>query len=557
MRAGEWLRFRDINAARLSWQRASQVADQLAADDPDRKAMRVAPRALLCVTAFRTGSVFDENAFEETCQLADAADDKVSLAMAMCGRVHTLTFGGRYRESSQLASELVALLESFSDPMLELTLLFGASTAKIANGEITATLRLAQRVIDFAEGDPLKGASVIESPLALALIFRASARMCLGAKGWKADLARAVEMVGEFIPIGESDVLFWKYAFGVVVGGLRPDAAAVRETAEILQLAQQRGDDLSVWSARFLHGFILAQQPEPDRGRGLSLLATVREAVVDQRSIAVFLPLIDIEFAKEKALHGDIDDAVGLLRAILERENGSSVIGPQGPAAEVLVELLLQRGGPADIAAAREAIDRLAAMPTEPGVVIYEIALLRLRALLARACGDEPRVSAVRGSLSRYGERARLRRPHRDGRGDDMTRLAYRLGVPEGFTEKFAAGLASYGENKCIEFEGRWYTGDDITEYAEAIAGLLRKPAWPMMRRSAWWSAIVYSTPPRSSGFWPPSAALMIYSFQSPSRSGATSRSLNCRPSWPTVRTGPAKSSPRQSGQAAQVWRSR
>jgi adenylate cyclase len=390
MRAGNWLLFRDINAARLSWQRASQVADQLAADDPATMAMRVAPRALLCVTAFRTGSAFDEKAFEETCQLADAADDKVSLAMAMSGRVHTLTFGGRSRESSQLASELVALLESFGDPMLELTLLFGANTAKIANGELTATLQLAQRVIDLAEGDPLKGASVIESPLAVALIFRASARMCLGAKGWKIDLARAVEMVGEFTPIGEPDVLFWKYAVGVLVGALRPDAAAVRETAEILQLAQQRADDLSVWSARFLHGFILAQQPEPDRGGGLSLLATVREAVVHQRSIAVFLPLIDIEFAKEKALHGDIDDAVGLLRAILERENGSGVISPQGPAAEVLVELLLNRGGPADIAAAREAINRLAAVPSEPGVVIYEIALLRLRALLARACGDEP-----------------------------------------------------------------------------------------------------------------------------------------------------------------------
>ena len=102
----------------------------------------------------------------------------------------------------------------------------------------------------------------------------------------------------------------------------------------------------------------------------MSLLATVREAVVRQRSIAVFLPLIDIEFAKEKALHGDIDHAVDLLRAILERENASTVIGPQGPAAEVLVELLLQRGGPVDVAAARDAIDWLAAMPTEPGVVI-------------------------------------------------------------------------------------------------------------------------------------------------------------------------------------------
>ena len=46
--------------------------------------------------------------------------------------------------------------------------------------------------------------------------------------------------------------------------------------------------------------------------------------------------------------------------------------------------------------------------------------------------------------------------------------------MPESFTETFAAGLASYGERPCIEFEGRWYSGDDITEYADAIASVLR-----------------------------------------------------------------------------------
>ena len=53
-------------------------------------------------------------------------------------------------------------------------------------------------------------------------------------------------------------------------------------------------------------------------------------------------------------------------------------------------------------------------------------------------------------------------------------RDAYRLGVPESFTETFAAGLASYGDQPCIEFKDRWYTGDDITEYADAIAAVLR-----------------------------------------------------------------------------------
>ena len=48
MRAGTWLANRDIRAARTSWQRARQVADRLPAEDPDRTAMRIAPRTLLC-----------------------------------------------------------------------------------------------------------------------------------------------------------------------------------------------------------------------------------------------------------------------------------------------------------------------------------------------------------------------------------------------------------------------------------------------------------------------------------------------------------------------------
>ena len=232
MRAGAWLTFRDIKAARLSWQRAIQVADRMPADQPGRDAMRVGPRALLCATAFRTGSAFDDAVFEETCRLADATGDKVSLAMALSGRVLTLTFGGRYRESSRLASELVALVESFGDDMLELTLLPLATAAKLGNGELTAALQLAHRIIDLADGDPLKGGSVIESPLVLAQMFRAYARVCMGVKGWKADLTDAGIMVREFIPVGEADVLFWKYAVVMLAGALQPDADALGRPPE-------------------------------------------------------------------------------------------------------------------------------------------------------------------------------------------------------------------------------------------------------------------------------------------------------------------------------------
>ncbi|HEY1841498.1 MAG TPA: hypothetical protein VGG53_15000, partial [Mycobacterium sp.] len=41
-----------------------------------------------------------------------------------------------------------------------------------------------------------------------------------------------------------------------------------------------------------------------------------------------------------------------------------------------------------DLQEAQAAIDRLAAVPTEPGFMVYQVALLGLRALLARARGE-------------------------------------------------------------------------------------------------------------------------------------------------------------------------
>ena len=41
---------RDLDAARLSWERARKIADRLPDDDPDQVSMRIAPRTMLCAT---------------------------------------------------------------------------------------------------------------------------------------------------------------------------------------------------------------------------------------------------------------------------------------------------------------------------------------------------------------------------------------------------------------------------------------------------------------------------------------------------------------------------
>jgi hypothetical protein len=63
------------------------------------------------------------------------------------------------------------------------------------------------------------------------------------------------------------------------------------------------------------------------------------------------------------------------------------------------VETLLERGTHDDVAEAEAAIERLATAPLDEGLVICEIRLLRMRALLAKAHGDE---TAYRDYRDRY-----------------------------------------------------------------------------------------------------------------------------------------------------------
>ena len=109
MRAATWANFRDITAARLSWERATRIADVLPAEDPNRAAMRIAPRTMLCGIAWRVHVNVAGDRFDELRELCAAAGDKGSLAIAMAGLVADHTFQDRIREASQLASEAIAL----------------------------------------------------------------------------------------------------------------------------------------------------------------------------------------------------------------------------------------------------------------------------------------------------------------------------------------------------------------------------------------------------------------------------------------------------------------
>jgi adenylate cyclase len=264
-------------------------------------------------------------------------------------------------------------------------------------------LRLAQRVIDLAGGDPTRGDLILGSPLTFAIAMRGTARWCLGIAGWKDHLHQGIAMARAVDPITRAGVMWSTYITAIAYGVLLPDATALRDTADTLALAEQSGDDFALDLARTARGVTLVRQDGPQREAGFELLAKVRERAVDERFALIALPVADIHFAWEKARLGDLDGAIKLARTVVDDLLSSGRCIWSALATTVLVEALLQRGGDADPAEAEAVIDRLAAVPTDPGFVLNELALLRLRALLARARGDEARYREFR---DRYREMA-------------------------------------------------------------------------------------------------------------------------------------------------------
>jgi hypothetical protein len=406
MRAATWSTNRDIGAARLSWERAQTIADALPADDPDPAALRIAPRTMLCGIAWRVHAHVAGGRFDELRQLCTAAGDKASLAIAMAGLVMDHTFQDRLREASQLASEAMALIESLGDPTLTVGLSFPVVYAKAQSAEWCDVLRWSQSVIDLADGDPSKGNLIFGSPLAAALTSRAMARYCLGRPGWRDDLQDGLAMARSADPMSYATVVTYVYVGGIVFGVQRPDDSAIREIEDALQIAERSGDDLAVAYTRATLGVSLVHRPTAaERDHGHKLLAEVSDVYLRGRHNLCDLPFVNVYVARERARRGDHDDGIPLMRAATDHLFRDGRLLFWGiPATGVLVETLLDRRAEGDLAEAEATIDRLAAAPSDEGLVIRDIWLLRLRALLARTHGD---AAAYRDYRDRYRDMAK------------------------------------------------------------------------------------------------------------------------------------------------------
>jgi class 3 adenylate cyclase len=405
MRAGAWSTHRDIAAARLSWQRACDIADALPLADPGRTEMRIAPRTQLCGTAYRVHAKDALTRFEELRELSTLAGDKASLAMGMAGQVMDHWIHARVPQASALASELMALVEAIADPDMTVGLSWIPTLVKTETGEWPDVLRWSERVIELADGDPTKGNVLMGSPLAFAHGMRGVSRGGLGRSVAEVlpELPLAVAMARATDPTTLAIVIAFIYGLTICAGALLADDAALDLVEEALQIAERSADDFALGHARYALGLALMHRDSPaERDRGLEVLTELREMCLHGHWTLSEVPFIEAYIAGEQGRRGDLDGAITMLRAAVDALFDAGQFAWCILPTSMLVETLLARGGEDDLQEAHTAIERLAATPIHD-VVDREIYLLRLRALLAGARGDE----AAQRNLSRqYGAMA-------------------------------------------------------------------------------------------------------------------------------------------------------
>ena len=194
-------------------------------------------------------------------------------------------------------------------------------------------------------------------------------------------------------------VVTWTYGLAIRYGVLRADDSAVRVIEEAVQTAEGSSHDVALSLAEYTLGVALlnrdaAGRPSPRAGAdGAGPRCLLRER-------ALFLvPVAELWVARERARRGDRDAAIPVMRKAVDELHQAGRLGYGVWGTGVLVETLLERGAEGDLAEAQEAIDRLANLRADQDSAMLDITLLRLRALLARARGDDV---AYRDLVGRY-----------------------------------------------------------------------------------------------------------------------------------------------------------
>jgi adenylate cyclase len=382
MRAAEWLRNRDLAAARSSWKRARRIADQLPDDLEQLSAKRLAPRTKLTTTAYLIGDEYDtDEGYREFRELATQSGDLLSLAMGTSGQVISLTSSqSRVPEAAALASELVEMIDRLDcDPATEVELLFSVCWTRYVSGDFDLALRTIER--EHQLSDDLTSIQLIQAT-------------CIrGAIGvWRGDYERgrldlriAAERARGLNPVDEAQVLTSRLF--VVLAGLEAAVDVAGETADLLRRCESFGATYGITLAQYIHGSVLLRCSETARGEAVELLEQARARIAKIRTVTAALGSIEADLALAGIGQHDPDEAIEHIRdAHTLYARGQPLL--TGQLTEAFIVLLLERGSPADLVEARSALVEWEATPLRAPIAGLDLWRLKCRVMVTKAEGN-------------------------------------------------------------------------------------------------------------------------------------------------------------------------
>ena len=263
MRAAEWLRPRDLPAARARWESARCAADRLPDDHDGVVDMRLAPRTMLISTSLYVGVDVDiDGLYGELRDLTMQTGDLRSLALATAGRIQSFVVNHtRVPEAASLATDLEEMATGIDcDAATKSILLNAVVMARFVNCEFEAALQVIDEIAALTHEVP-----AVE--IALARAMRGSVEICLGDyELGRRHLRESVEQGRALSPVVYAQILFFSGA--MVVLGMSQADDLVDDVHEALRRAEEFGDISGIMAAQYSYGITLLRRREWVTRRG-------------------------------------------------------------------------------------------------------------------------------------------------------------------------------------------------------------------------------------------------------------------------------------------------
>jgi adenylate cyclase len=381
MRATEWLRPRDLPAARAQWEKALAIADRLPEEQYDVIAMRLAPLTMLISTMLYVGDDADtDQRYRRLRDLTTKTGDLTSLAIASAGRIQSFVVNNnRVPDAALLAAELEEMVSHIDCEAADKSVILNAvAMARMANCQFAEALHAVDQLLALRPEVP-------EVEVAPANAIRGAIEVCLGdyEKG-RLHLVEAIEQARTLSPVLYGQVLFFSCATAVL--GMSQTDELGDDVREALRRAESFGDISGIAIAQYAYGTALLRAQNASNDHAIDMLQRAQTNSQKHKVITFARATIDADLAVDAARKGQQDDAINQLHASFSLHMRRGFRPLATCPGEALVELLIDRGGIDDIAEAHRIVDEWRA--ERPDIPALDLWWLKSRALLAKAEGN-------------------------------------------------------------------------------------------------------------------------------------------------------------------------